>query len=215
MSETWPDPERLDHLVDGGSPATSDEEDLTRLLIELRADRPQAPDALRVRVEQIALREPQERRRFRLPSMAALAGGLAPVMAAAAIAVAVWPSSAPAPRQDGRFDTATRSQETPAPAQAAVPKPSPRAKAAPLDRVESYATGPGAAAGGNLSAPKATSPPSSASSKADGDARVRITQGRSSRWPYVLALALVSAFLAAGALAAWLRRRSPKRRLAP
>lgn len=194
MTPTWPEPDRLDHLVDGGSPATPGEEDLAGILSQLRADRPVPPDTLRSRVGAIAAMAPERNRRFRRPSFHALAAGLAPVMAAAAIAVAVWPTSPPGETQ-GRAETPSIEQAAP---NAAAPTPPAQAKAGPTNEPRAGAAArdaSGSSAGATFAAPEAPS------STLSGPREPR-------RWPYVLSLAVGAALLASGALAGW-RRRPP------
>jgi hypothetical protein len=84
-------PDRLDALVDGEVASGATESEFADLLNVLRGDRQHAPGELRRRV--VARAEGRARRRgwrdvLRWPTLGA---GLAPVVAAAALIVAVWP----------------------------------------------------------------------------------------------------------------------------
>ena len=183
MTHMWPDPDRLDNLVDGASAGSDDERALLDLLSELRADGERAPQGLRARVERLAEASPARRRWTWRPSWLALSGALAPVMAAAAIAVAVWPSQATEPRVDlgqARGKSAADSADSFRSGAASTAKPAPRATSAP------------APAGG---AREVEAPPAASH------------QGTNRRWPYVASLACVAAVFAIGFGWTMLRRR--------
>ncbi len=192
MTPALPDPKRIDALVDGATANDGNEEDLLDLVSELRADTVRAPQALRARVERLAETAPTRRRWAWRPAWPALAGALAPVMAAAAITVAVWPTAAPSPRGEleqvqaaptSGTNSTYRSKVAPPRDQTPAPSP-PGASAATASKPTGGESFDSAAA----AEPRAPATPTP----------VRVREQERPRWPYVAGLGVLSLVLAIG-----------------
>ena len=202
-------PDRLDALVDGEASTGATESEFADLVSALRQDRPRTPVELRRQVMARAERRAPRRRLSDFLRWPAIGAGLVPVVAAAALMVAVWPVSE-TPRVQPSTSTASAESDTARKAQApgvlsqafgTLEGDQPNATASPerLNATRQRGTGTAADSASSPTARTSTAP-----------TKPKVAE-RGDRWPvrmYVaVGLGLGAAALLGAVIASWHRRR--------